>query len=382
MGFYANDVHPIPPDRHADDCDDQLPLISRVGRGLKGDSARINVTDGRVDTHVVGGWVDETSGEFHTDWISDNINGGELRYQYNLNPFTLPRTFTITFIYTRGHEGDDNYTDWSWTSPAIPYIWRTLDEDGNEHEHPDDIIGTGAATVFAKTVHQNWNIKDHERLWYPIDPTTGRPFKREYFNAPDPEDPWSVTITFGHGGDVDVPDFDDIAKIIGISKQDVYNILEDHSVTINGIDARNLIEYIDKCDRRDRDHFHTDLGFNQEGHGANTFGPHPLTKQSYSNVKAYIDAGDNYLNDLITKPGGINTKIDNLYQLIQQLVDLIHGASLTTSTETPPKVSGTKKITLPSGRKIATGNINVLSSDTSHSIQTHDGTSTGDVRAR
>lgn len=357
MTYYANDVHPVPPDRHADDCDDQLPLVAHVGRGLKGDSAHVDVKNGRVDTHLVGGWIDNADGTFNTDWISDNINGGELRYQYNLNPFTVPRTFTITFIYTRGHEGDENYADWSWTSPAIPYIWRTLDEDGNEHEQPDDIIGTGCATVFARTMHEDWNIAKHERLWYPIDPTTGKPFKREYFNAPDPENPWSVTIRFGHGGDVDVPDFDDIAKIIGISKEDVYDILEDKSVTINGIDAKNLIEYIDKCDRRDRDHFHKDLGFNDEGHGENTFGPSPITNETYSNVKNYIDAADENLRERIIR---LEARVKVLEDRLKELgVDDI-----------------------PSGQKMAYGNINVFSGNESenHYIRTHSGVSDNDLK--
>lgn len=381
MGFYANNVHPIPPDRHADDCDDQLPLISHVGRGVKGDSGRLEVKNGRVDTHLVGGFVDNADGTFHTEWISDNINGGELRYQYNLNPFTIPRTFTITFIYTRGHEGDDNFADWSWTSPAIPYIWRVVDEDGNEHEQPDHIVGSGVATIFAKTVHDEWDIAAHEKLHYPIDSTTGEPFDRSYFNSPEPEQPWSATITFGHGGDIDVPDFDDIAKIIGVTKEDIYNILEDNSVTINGIEASNLIEYIDKCDARDLEHVHKDLGFNDPDHNENgSFGPHPLTEDSYDTVKEYVDAGDQFIYDLITAPGGINQKINNIYNILQQLVSAVYGASLQDTEDEPPVTDSMKKIVLPNGVKIPTGNINVFSGDTTHYIRTRDGEANDDLK--
>lgn len=344
MTFYANDVHPIPPDRYADDCDDQLPLIARVGRGVKGDSGRIFVNNGRIDTHLVGGHIDNANGELHTDWISDNINGGELRYQYNLNPFSIPRTFTITFIYTRGHEGDENYADWSWTSPAIPYIWRVTDEDGNEHEQPDHVVGSGVATLFVKTVHESWDISEHERLHYPIDPTTDEPFDRDYFNAPEPENPWSATITFGHGGDIDVPDFDDIAKIIGITKEDIYNILEDNSVTINGIEADDLIDYIDKCDDNVLSHIHTDLGFCNPEHGdTGAFG-------GQDTVKAYIDA--------------------KFSQLSQSIANLIYGAT----------VNADGSISLPSGTKIATGNINVFSGSTSAYIRTRDGEVNNDLK--
>lgn len=324
-------------------CDDQLPVIATVGRGPKGDSTHVRVgePDSCTETYVEGWTEDSDTGEVivGSEWRTLNINGGELKYQYNLRPYTNPRTFTITFVYKR-----PGRHEWSWTTPAIPYIW-SLDKNG-EIDPADHIVGSGVATLFVKTMHTDWN----ERLHYPIDPDTGNPFPREDFNAPEAKEAWSSTITFGHGGDIDVPDFDDIAKIIGISKEDVYNILNDNSITINGIDARNLIEYIDKCDRRDRDHFHKDLGFNSEGHGPNTFGPSPITNQSYSNVKQYIDAADENLRDRIKR---LEDKLDDL---------------------------GVNDI--PSGKKIAYGNINLLSPDTSMSIMTHTGTNTGDVRAR
>lgn len=305
MTFYANDVHPVPPDCGADACDDQLPLISRVGRGLKGDSSRVVIAepDGCTETHLEGGYWDEGDKTFHSEWISQNINGGELKYQYNLRPYTIPRTFTITFIYKR-----PGRHEWSWTTPAIPYIW-TLDPAGKPDEDPDHVVGSGVATIFVKTAHDgDWSVPRDERLWYPRDPDNGLPYPREDFNAPLPEEGWSATIVFGHGGDVDVPDFDDIAKIIGTTKQNIYNILEDRSVTINGITAKNLIEYIDKCDRRDRDHFHKDLGFNSEGH------PESGAFGGQDTVKAYIDkrfADLNFDFDInntaVTKTVGIGT---------------------------------------------------------------------------
>lgn len=336
MSLYANDVHPVPPDHGAPDCDDQLPMFSRVGRGLKGDSYRIRVSnpDTCNETYLEGMYYDEATKEWHTEWQSKNINGGELSYQYNLRPYTIPRTFTITFIYRR-----PGRCEWSWTTPAMPYIW-TLDPAGKPDEDPDHIVGSGVATLFIRTMHTKWN----ERLHYPEGTT------RDDFNAPKPEEGWSATITFGKGGDVDVPDFDDIAKIIGVSKEDIYNILEDNSITINGIQAKDLVEYIDKCDKRDLDHVHADLGFGTSSHGVNSF-------SGYNTVKEYIDA----------KFAELKTYITNLSQ---GLDDLIYGASIDDSGN----------ITIPSGTKIPTGNINVFSGGTDAFIRTRAGEMDNDLK--
>ncbi len=232
MTFYANDVHPVPPDRCADDCDDQLPLIARVGRGLKGDSARVRISDPDTisETHLESGYYDASDGTWHSDWTSENINGGHLYCQYNLRPYTDPRTFTITFVYKR-----PGRPEWSWTSPAIPYIW-SLDPSGKPNTGAEDLVGSGVATVFIKTNHGDWT----ECLNYP--PGTNR----NDFNAPQPGEGWSATIRLGKGGDIEIPDFDDVAKVIGITKSQLFDILDGRTVTINGINARNVIDYVDK----------------------------------------------------------------------------------------------------------------------------------------
>lgn len=325
----------------APDCDDQLPAIATMGRGPKGDSSHIRVGDPDTcsETYIEGWRVDEVTGEkiLDSEWRTENINGGELSYQYNLRPYTDPRTFTITFIYRR-----PGRCEWSWTTPALPYIW-TLDPAGEPDEYPDHVVGSGVATLFIKTMHDsNWN----ERLHYP-DGTT-----RDDFNAPLPEEGWSATIKFGKGGDIEVPDFDDIAKVLGITKQDLYDILEDKSVTINGISAKNLIEYIDKCDERDMDHIHADLGFNTSSHGPNTFG-------GQASVKAYIDS----------KTSNLETKITNLTNNIR---NLIYGAN----------VDDNGNITIPTGTKIPTGNINLFSGNASENnyIRTKPGENNNDLK--
>lgn len=348
MPFHPNNVgHTSNCD--ADRCDDQLPLISRVGRGIRGNSSYVKISDpdSCTETHLEGGYYDSADKAFHTEWISENINGGELSYQYNLRQNTIPRTFTITFIYSR-----PGRHEWSWTTPAIPYIWSVETEDGEVMDPPDAIVGSGVATLFVKTVHDSdWE----ERLNYPIDPNTGLPYDRKKFNAPEPNGAWASTITFGHGGDIDVPDFDDIAKIIGITKQDVYNILEGNPITINGINADDIIDYIDKCDKRDKDnvmdHIHADMGFNDKDHGSNAF-------DGYPTVKAYIDAKISNLNNIINNmKAGIG--------------DIIYGAT----------VDDQGNISLPEGMKVPTGNINVFSGDTTAYIRTRDGEVDNDIKA-
>ena len=270
--------HHINPDRCAPDCDDQLPVFSRVGRGIKGDSFKVDIaSDSNCETILEGMSFDEASREWTSEWISENINGGCLSYQYVLRPYTIPQTFTITFIYKR-----PGRQEWSWTTPAIPYIWTT-DEDGNKNPgDPDTMVGSGVATLFVKTTTASeWT----EKLVYP-DGTD-----RDDYNAPDPLEPWTVNLTFGIGGDIEVPNLDDIAKIIGISVEDIKKIIQGDSVTINGIQADNVIDYIDKKDDGILDHVHEDLGFDDgflPGDGGST------------SVKEYIDGIEAAMNGDVT----------------------------------------------------------------------------------
>ena len=264
--------HRIHPDRCAPDTDDQLPLISRVGRGIKGDTYKVEiVSDSNCETILEGSYFDQASKEWHSEWVSENVNGGCLSYQYNLRPFTVPQTFTITFIYRR-----PGRPEWSWTTPAIPYIWSI--DDSGETAPPDGIVGSGVATLFIKkTTDAEWT----EKLVYPQGTT------REDYNAPEAEEAWTVNLSFGIGGDVEVPNIDDLAKIIGITVDDIKKIIAGDSVTINGVSADDLIDYIDKQDdnhlKDALDHVHKDLGFNETGHpDSGAFG-------GQDTVKEYID---------------------------------------------------------------------------------------------
>lgn len=346
MSRYVN------PDRGAPDCDDQLPMISRVGRGIRGDSYRVEIDDpdSNRETHLHGYVVDGPTGEVTSDWVSENVNGGELLYQYNLRPFTVPQTFTITFLYRR-----PGRPEWTWTTPAIPYIW-SIDENGNK-DQGDGIVGSGVATVFIRKVGETtWK----EKLIYPKGTT------REDFNAPEAESAWTVNLEVGVGGDIDVPTLDDIAKILGISVDQIKQILKGGSVIINGVSASNLIQYIDKQDDNHLNtaltHLHKDLGFSSgflPGDGGAT------------SVKKYID-------DLIA---GINKKINGLptdsdLDQIRDDITKLKSYVKNALTDIVNKVylGGTigedGNITWPTNDKIAIGNINVYSGGTSNFIRT------------
>lgn len=336
-------------------CDDQLPLFSRTGRGIKGDGFKVVISDPDTtnETHLEGLSYDEASKEWRSEWVSENINGGELKYYYTLRPYTIPQTFTITFKYTR-----PGRPEWSWTTPAIPYIW-TVDEDGGKQD-PDGIVGSGVATLFIrKTTVSEWT----EKLLYPEGTT------REDFNAPGPLKPWTVNLSFGIGGDVDVPNIDDIAKILGITIQDVRNIIADKGFDIGGVSYKDYKAYIDKMDDAHRDeaidHLHKDLGFGtgRDHDWTDDFGGQP-------SVKAYID----------WKVQQAVTQVTNKYNaaLADILSKVFGGGTL----------GDDGKIAWGMDGKIPVGNMNVFgSSDTNTSksgtnprIVTHSGVSNGDVR--
>ena len=348
----------------ADCCDDQLPIEAKIGRGPRGEGffVRILDPDDCTQTYLEGLSIDPSTGEVHSEWVSDNINGGELSYQYNLRPFTIPQTFTITFIYRRpsGKEAmtgwkrtppdeKDRFTDmsnygnndgkkpthpreecigsspewgkelgrpdncsWSWTTPAIPYVW---DVDGDGNPDADHMVGSGVATLFVRTdnydhqeqVGDRGDIPDakwNERLVYP--PGTTRD---DYF-APLPLEAWSANITFGllHG-DVLVPNLYDLAKSLGWSANNIYNSVDGKSQQYcSGVSRTcydDIHKYIDGNDQWLLDHFHDDLGFPEETRpgefdpGDETGGDKP---EAYT-VKGYLDWWLNFILNRISSPG-------------------------------------------------------------------------------
>lgn len=264
-----NHPNPFPP---APECDDQLPLISPVGIGLKGNSYRVEPgTSTESELRLVGKEYDSLDGTWTTDWISENISGGKLKYQYHLRPYTIPQTFTITFALDRPGQ-----PEWEWTTPAIPYIW---DADDDGIADVDHIIGVGLSTFFLKKTQEAWD----ESLWgahseaeahayqektvYPSD------WDRDELNAPEPYEPYAVALDYGIGGDIDAPNIDDFAEVLGVSVDDIRDIIDGVSNVIHNsfIYGDNFKEYIDNNDDDIREHagfwLNADGSFGQDGHG-------------------------------------------------------------------------------------------------------------------
>lgn len=281
------------------ECNDNIPVFSNVGRGIKGDAFFIKVSDpdGACQTYLEGMSYDEATKEWTTEWKSENINGGCLSYQYKLRPYTVPQTFTITFIYRR-----PGRPEWSWTTPAIPYLW-SVDDDGNkEPGDPDAVVGSGVATLYLKkTTEEEW----HEKLVYPEG--TGP----EDFNTPEPLKAWTVNLELGIGGDIDIPNIDDLAKVLGITVEQINNIIKGTPGAIGGSD--NIKDYVDDKDKGVLDHVHEDLGFDDgflPGDGGET-----SVKQYIDGIKSEIDEGveanltyvKNALTDIVNKVYGGGT---------------------------------------------------------------------------
>lgn len=389
-------------DRCAPGCDDQLAMFSRVGRGLKGDGFKVIInSDSDMETYLEGLSYDEASGTWASEWISENINGGRLDYQYNLRPYTIPQTFTITFRYRRPNR--DPY-QWTWTTPAIPYIW---DADDDGFGDVDGIVGVGAATLFLKKTQDAWvttnlptsytiaeALNRQEKLLYP------EGWTRDQLNAPGVGDPYTINLTYGVGGDFDAPNIDDLSKVLGITVQNIRNIIANYgdsypTATIPDVDYKH---YVDRRDKEDKDHIHNDMGFDQgansqfvdDGGAASGKWTHPIatsgtgsTGSTARTVKGYIDEGDKILRDRIknledkynTYVIQTNKYIANLYGLIKQLADHMPGVTM---SNTAPGATRTPNengvLTFPTGENIAVGNINLYSeSDKSGYIKTHTG---------
>ena len=103
----------------ADRCSDQLPVLSHVGRGPKGDSAKVEIIeseDGAV--RLKASTYDAAKRTWVQDSISKNIAAGKLEMEYVINEVDDPKTFNIVFKYTRIDHPDES---WTKTSPSIPY---------------------------------------------------------------------------------------------------------------------------------------------------------------------------------------------------------------------------------------------------------------------
>lgn len=335
-------------DRAVHGCDDQLPTFSTMGRGIKGDGyeVRIKAPDTISATYLEGWSFDEATKEYTKEWESENINGGHLSCFYNLRPYSIPQCFTMTFVYRR-----DDRPQWSWTTPAIPYVW---DSDGDGNPDTDEIVGSGVGNLWIKEgPGKPWK----EKLVFPNGTTAAD------FNAPGPEETWSGNIVFGFGGDVPLPNLDDIAKILGWSRANLENLLSGQAGQLSGSD--NVKDYIDDQNTAQTTailkHVHDDLGFttgNLPGDGGST------------SVKKYIDDQIAKLNTDLTNK--INTAVTNLTELIN--AQGTKDAKTFTDILAKIYLGGTRNangsITWPTTDKIGIGNMNLYAGGSANYIKT------------
>lgn len=213
-------------DMGCDCADDQIPVFSKVGRGLRGDSAKLElVEDGDLSTYVKGLTYDAATGSWSTDWISQNINAGKVSMHYTFFNDDNPKTFTMTFKLDR--PGRD---EWTWTTPRIPYVWDDLD--------PSTVSFGSSQGLFVKDVKtlpsSNWTDMMVLPLKHPeIEGSTER-YTREELGLPDVGEPYTNPLKWGvkptgsgsaiHG---DIPVLSDAqeAQLIGITEAALHDLL-------------------------------------------------------------------------------------------------------------------------------------------------------------
>jgi len=227
-----------------DSCDDFYPIFAPMGRGPSGNAYRVEIaSDTESATYLEGMEYDADTGTWTRDWLSENINGGRILYNYNINLFNSPPTWTFTMTYRR-----EGRTEWSVTSYPIPIML-----DYNADGIPDlrGNIGSGVADLWIRASdNEPW----HECLHYPP-ATTGADF-----NAPAAGDPWSATITFGADGDVKVVNYYDMSTILGISYDDLINWITNNVLPPELGDYDNIINLINGLIDELRDKVYEDLG--------------------------------------------------------------------------------------------------------------------------
>lgn len=375
-------LHPAP------DCDDQLPVFSRVGRGIKGDSVDVDlVVDEDGHTHLVVDLIDQADGHIieHHDKI---VDGGKLTYGYNLHPFNDPSTFTITFHYE--HPSEDPDLDWSWTTPEIPYMWS--------HEGADEVVGSGIASLFIRKKGEEWYrtgpdhliptshtateaIPRQEKLIYPEGDTVAE--NRYYYNAPDPDDPekkWTVNLTYGISTeddptDIDVPSREDLSKIIGISPDNIEDLVNEETTPTDTFPSGvNVKEYIDALD----DHIHEDMGFDDI---LVNDGDNDTQTPKRNTIKKWFDWLIDRLGfgDLINPGNNITVKqyiddqIDDLdAKYTQALGDILSKIYAGSGTNTMNPDTGAITWGVASANKIPIADLNVFTNTTSPSSSTYD----------
>lgn len=170
-------------------CDGQQVLMGSVGRGPSGKSFKVEIEQDTIDTTQLSGSIyDPTTKAWNQDWITENINGGHLTCQYIVTDNTTPPTFRLRFVYSRpGHD------EWSVLTHPVPYIPEGSDQ--------------ATAAVSNVFVRSDTSGAYQGLIVYP----EGAAFESHA------GDPWTVNLTFGIGGNVELPNLTNLSKILGWS---------------------------------------------------------------------------------------------------------------------------------------------------------------------
>lgn len=231
----------------AEECDDQLPLKARVGRGPKGDSFRVDVdddTDSEAKTELVGELYDEAVKSWLEVWRSKNINGGRLYVSEAVRFKDNPKTFTLTFSYVR-----PGRKEWSFITPAIPFVYD------------DPRRGSDVADMYLKD-HKYQNAEGECDMWKDV-LAYDQDLPREKFNPPNPyggPDKVSDTqLPEKHKGEgwsisLDIVEFVEFAKVLGWSYKDLVNSINWEDGKIKPLQGKlytdtaesNLLDFIER----------------------------------------------------------------------------------------------------------------------------------------
>lgn len=237
-------------DFRAAECDDQLEFAARVGRGVKGDSFKIECVDDKESealTTLIGSMFDETTKKWIEQWRSDNINGGKLTIKERKNFGSLPPTFTLTFTYIR-----PDRTEWSHTTPAIPFV---PDSPG-----PTPGSNIGVETLFLKDhskkandLYKEITIIDpaHSREEWGLPYPPGGESKISDTKPSEIGEPWSATL--------DIIETKEFESLSGLTNQQIVSIIQGVKNVIVSprfpdISAGSLIEYINSLIARATDY--------------------------------------------------------------------------------------------------------------------------------
>ena len=209
--------------RPAPNCDAQIPLLSKVGRGIQGNSFKVEAVDSPSGdaTYLEGYLFNETEKAWTKQWTSGNVNGGKLSVDYEYRSFTMPPTFVIKFTYSRpGHE------DWVEKTPPIPY-----DPTG-----APGTVGSYVGSVYFREWAES-GVDNWQQLVIAPEGT----------DIPARGADWSVSLEAGVRGSLKLVTSSDLEAALDCTNEVLQMMAAGIPLPYHG--AKNVRDYIDKADQ-------------------------------------------------------------------------------------------------------------------------------------